>query len=53
MKPVRTLVLRAALLALLVLSLSPSFASADEGALTPSSAGGAVEFLLPEDPGLE
>ena len=53
MKPVRMLVLRATVLALLLLSLSASLASADDGWLTPESAGGSVQFLLPEDPGLE
>jgi hypothetical protein len=53
MKPVRTLVFRTAVFALLLLSLSASVVSADDGALAPESAGGTVEFLLPEDPGLE
>jgi hypothetical protein len=53
MKPVRTLVLRATALALLLLSLTASLASADDGLLTPDSAGDSVQFLLPEDPGLE
>ena len=53
MKPVRTLVLRATVIALLLLSLSASLASADEVSLTQDSAGGSVQFLLPEDPGLE
>ena len=53
MKPVRTLVLRATVLALLLLSLSASLATADDGVLTPAGVGGTVQFLLPEDPGLE
>ena len=53
MKPVRTLVLRATVLALLLLSLSATLASADDGFLTPDGEGGSVQFLLPEDPGLE
>lgn len=53
MKPVRTLVLRAAVFALLLITLSASVASADDGPLAPETAGGSVQFLLPEDPGLE
>ena len=53
MKPVRTLVLRATVVALLLLSLSASLATANDGWLTPESAGGSAQFLLPEDPGLE
>jgi hypothetical protein len=53
MKPVRTLVLRATALALLLLSLSGSLATADDGLLTPDGAGDSVQYLLPEDPGLE
>jgi len=53
MKPVRTLVMRATVVALLLLSLSASLASADEGLLTPESGAGSVLDMLPEDPGLE
>jgi hypothetical protein len=53
MKPVRKLVVRATFLALLLLALSVSLASADEGLLAPDDAGGSVQILLPEDPGLE
>jgi hypothetical protein len=53
MKPVRMLVLRATVLALLLLSLSASLASADDGALNAGSTGGNVQVVLPEDPGLD
>jgi hypothetical protein len=53
MKPVRALVLRATVLALFLLSVSTSLASADDALPAPNSAGDSIQFLLPEDPGLE
>ena len=52
MKPVRTLLMRAIVLALLLLSLSASLASADDGLLAPDNGSGNAPTLLPEDPGL-
>lgn len=53
MKPLHALVLRATVLALLLLSLSASVASADDGLLAPDNGGANVPTVLPEDPGLE
>ena len=52
-KPVRTLLLRAAFLALLVLSLSANIARADDSWLTQGLGDTTQGNLFPEDPGFE
>jgi hypothetical protein len=52
MKRVRTLLVRALVGALLLLSLSATLASADPGP-SGGSDGGSTQLVLPEDPGLE
>ena len=53
MKRVRTLLVRAFVGALLLLTLSASVASADTGLWNGSHGGSTQLYLLPEDPGLE
>lgn len=54
MKPVRRLVVRGIVLALLLLSLSANAAVADDGLLASEYGGDGVQTnLLPEDPGFE
>jgi hypothetical protein len=54
MKPVRRLMLRAIVLALLLLSLSTNVAVADDGWLTAeTTSGNGAQCLLPEDPGFD
>ena len=52
MRRVRTLLVRAIVGALVLLSLGASVASADSGRSSGFD-GGSTQFLLPEDPGLE
>jgi len=52
MRRVRTLLVRAIVGALVLLSLGASVASADDGRSGEAGVGSA-QFLLPEDPGLE
>ncbi len=52
MKRVRTLLVRAFVGALLLLSLGATVASADPGP-SDASDGGSTQLVLPEDPGLE
>ena len=51
MRRVRTLLVSLFLGALLLLTLGAGVASADPG-LSDGSAGGSIQLLLPEDPGL-
>ncbi len=52
MKQLRALLLRAFLVASLLLALNASIASADPGDLAPG-AGATVQTVIPEDPGIE
>ena len=54
MKPVSRFVMRAIVLALLLLSLSTNIAIADDGWLTAETiSDNGVQSLLPEDPGFD
>ena len=54
MKRVRRLLVRAGILALLLLSLGTSVARADDGWLTAGATGDSIQdLLIPEDPGFE
>jgi hypothetical protein len=53
MKRIGTLLMRAIVAALLLLSLGASLASANAGAAAPYSGGVSGPTALPEDPGLE
>jgi hypothetical protein len=52
MKQVRTLLMRALILAVLLVALSSSLASADPGPLGPGAATTTSQAVIPEDPGI-
>jgi hypothetical protein len=52
MKQLRTLLMRAFILASLLLALNASIVSADPGDLAPG-AGATAQAVIPEDPGIE